>query len=399
MQMLVKRKSANPVRLEPVPRLALGIMSGTSADGVSLALASFQGRKIKVLAHQTYPYASSLRKVLMEAGNLKTPGISKLNVTLGNYFADCAVRFIKKSRQKSSKIAVIGSHGHTVWHAPTHTLQIGEPSFIAERTGIPVVADFRMRDIAAGGEGAPLIPFFDDYFFGSGPLRALQNIGGIGNVTLVGTTPVPVPNVPGSKSTPVPLNPVHLEPVPKLAFDTGPGNCLMDWAVQKMTKGKMSYDRGGKIAASGSVHAKAVVEMSRHPYFLKRPPKSTGRELFNASFIPRVLLKERPENLVATLTYFTAHTIYESYQRFLPPNLPEIIVSGGGALNPVLMKLLKKLFAPAPVRTIEEYGIPAQAKEPAAFAFFALRALEGKINHAPSGTGARRACILGKIIS
>src|SRR3989338_935811 len=159
--------------------LVLGIMSGTSADGVSLALASFQGRKIKVLTHQTYPYASSLRKVLMEAGNLKTPEISRLNVTLGKYFADCAVRFIKKSRHKPSQIKAIGSHGHTVWHGlhgdrhlfgdshqkrgqARHTLQIGEPSFIAERTGIPVVADFRMRDLAAGGEGAPLIPFFDD---------------------------------------------------------------------------------------------------------------------------------------------------------------------------------------------------------------------------------------------
>ena len=392
--------------------LALGLMSGTSADGVSLALASFQGRKIKVLANRTYPYPSALRKTLLGAGNLKTPEISRLNVTLGKCFADCAAHFIKESRQKPSRIAVVGSHGHTVWHAPSpyplpsgervnkaaslwngvrdgHTLQIGEPSFIAERTGIPVVADFRARDLAAGGEGAPLIPYFDDYFFGGGPLRALQNIGGIGNVTLVGKSVKQV-----------------------TAFDTGPGNCLMDWAAQKITKGRLQYDRGGKIAARGSVHAKIAVEMSRHPYFLKRPPKSTGRELFNETFIPRALLNGRPENLMATLTYFTAHTIYESYKRFLPSpfTLPlspkgrgkgegvEIVVSGGGALNPILMKLLKKLFAPVPVRTIEDYGIPALAKEPAAFAFFALRALQGKINHAPSGTGARRACILGKII-
>lgn len=384
------KMSANPVHLEPVPaRLALGIMSGTSADGVSLALASFQGQKIKVLAHHTFPYPSSFRYLLLNAANLKTPEISELNVSLGNYFANCADKFLKQHHLKSSTIAVIGSHGHTVWHGDRHffgvshrkrgqtwhTLQIGEPSFIAEKTGIPVVADFRMRDIAAGGEGAPLIPFFDDYFFGNGPLRALQNIGGIGNVTLVGKSVKQV-----------------------TAFDTGPGNCLMDWAVQKITKGKMEYDRGGKIAARGSIHAKAVVEMSRHPYFLKRPPKSTGRELFNETFIPRYLLKKRPEDLVATLTYFTAHTIYESYKRFLPANLSEIIVSGGGALNPVLMKLLKKIFAPVSMRTIEEYGIPAQAKEPAAFAFFALQALKRKINHSPSGTGARHACILGKII-
>lgn len=354
------------------------MMSGTSGDGVSLALVSFSGKKIKVLKHHTFPYPRPFQKVLSKAAALKTPQVSELNGRLGNYFAQCAIKFLKKSGHRPSQIKVIGSHGHTVWHqgtVPRHTFQIGEPSFIAEKTGIPVVADFRPRDIAAGGQGAPLIPFFDEFFFGNGPLRALQNIGGIGNVTLTG------------------------KPVKKItAFDTGPGNCLMDWAVQKITKGKMPFDRGGKIALSGAVHIRAIREMRSHPYFSKHPPKSTGRELFNPAFIPNYLLKDRPENLVATLTYFTAHTIFESFQKFLPKNIQEVIVSGGGALNLALMKLLEKLLAPARVRSIADYGIPVQAKEPAAFAFFALRALEGKINHAPAGTGAKHACILGKMI-
>ncbi len=360
-------------------KLAIGLMSGTSGDGVSLALASFQDRTIKVLAHHTFPYPFSLQKFLHGAADLKTPQISKLNVLLGNYFADCTLKFLKKCRRRPSEIAGIGSHGHTIYHGgaekPRHTFQIGEPSILAEKIAIPVVADFRMRDIAAGGQGAPLISFFDEFFFGNGPLRALQNIGGIGNVSLVGKSVKKVK-----------------------AFDTGPGNCLIDWAVQKITKGKSLYDRGGKIAARGWVDPKAIRQMAAHPYFSRNPPKSTGRELFNERFVLKSLLKESPENLVATLTYFTAFTIHESYRRFLPKKIAEIIVSGGGALNRTLMGFLKKLFAPMAVRTIEAYGIPVQAKEPAAFAFFALRALEGKINHAPSGSGANHACILGKII-
>ena len=164
-----------------MPKFALGIMSGTSGDGVSLAFTSFQGRKMKVLAHHTFPYPASLQNLLAKAVDLKTPQISMLHVLLGNYFADCAVRFLKKCGPKSSRIAVIGSHGHTLYHegdspqkrkrgqSPFHTLQIGEPSFIAEKTGLPVVADFRMRDLAAGGEGAPLIPFFDQFFFWKRP--------------------------------------------------------------------------------------------------------------------------------------------------------------------------------------------------------------------------------------
>ena len=350
-------------------------MSGTSGDGVSLALAEFQDHQVKVIDYKTYPYPAALTQKILDGPRLSVPEISRLNIQLGNFFAIALAKFIPQKLKKSIK--VIGSHGQTVYHGPydnpPNTLQIGEPSIIAERIGIPVVADFRMRDIAAGGSGAPLIPFFDDYFFANGKVCALQNIGGIGNVTVVGLK----------------------KPI---AFDTGPGNCLIDWAVRKVTKGREHCDRGGKLAALGLINRKAVKAMAEHPYFKRKPPKSTGRELFNENFIPNQLLTEKSEDLIATLTYFTAHSIYDSYQKFLPKNISEIIVSGGGALNITLMRHLASLFRSSTVRSIQDFGIHVQAKEPAAFAFFALQAIEGKINHLPSGTGAKKAAILGKII-
>lgn len=359
-------------------KLALGLMSGTSGDGVSIAAATFRNRSFKLHRYETFAYPLSLSKKIIEGPYLRAGEISKLNIVLGEFFAKTILKFLKKSRLSRDQISVIGSHGQTIYHGPSdepmNTLQIGEPSMIAERTGIPVVADFRMRDIAAGGEGAPLIPFFDEYFFGVARVRALQNIGGIANVTVVGPSKTP------------------------LAFDTGPGNCLIDWAVQKITRGRLRFDRSGKIAHRSAIDMKAVSEMADHPYFKKKPPKSTGRELFNENFIPKRLRKENSENLVATLTYFTAHSIRESYRKFIPDPLSEIIISGGGALNHTLMSHLRTLFHPVPVRSIEDWGIPVQAKEPVAFAFFALRAIEGKINHHPDGTGAKHSTILGKII-
>ncbi len=361
-------------------KLALGMMSGTSADGISVALCSFEEKNLKILAHQTFPYSFKLSQTLICGPLLTAPEISRLNVQLGKLFADAILKFLKKSNYVPEDISVIGSHGHTIYHGPNdqprNTLQIGESSMIAERTGIPVVADFRMRDIAAGGSGAPLIPFFDKFFFGQSRTTALQNIGGIANVTIVGKN------------------------LPTFAFDNGPGNCLIDWAVQKMTHGRSSFDRDGKIAATGKIDMAAVKKMASHPYFKKRPPKSTGRELFNPDFIPHFIksgLKKNSRDLISTLTYFTAYTIHQSYQRFAPP-VSEIIASGGGTYNQTLMTHLKNLFSPVPVKSLDELGIPTQAKEPAAFAFFALRAIEGKINHLPEGTGATKACILGKII-
>lgn len=360
---------------------ALGIMSGTSGDGVSLALCRFHQYSFKILREQTYPYPKSIATLLknVTANSRVRPTlaeISRLNAILGIYFADCAVDFLKESRTSFSKIAVIGSHGHTVYHGPNdkprNTLQLGEPSYLAERIGVPVISDFRPRDIAAGGQGAPLVPFFDDYFYGGGKIRALQNIGGIGNVTLVGMR------------------------VKTIAFDTGPGNCLIDLEMERYSKGRLKFDRNGMLGAKGEVNMTAIYEMLRHPYFYQKPPKSTGRELFNQAFIDRYLKKESFLNRIATLTFFTAASIFKSYEEFLPkPH--EILVSGGGTKNKTLMRHLSDLFNQTPVKPMETLGIPSQAKEPAAFAFFAWTALQKRTNHAPQTTGAKHACVLGKL--
>lgn len=361
--------------------LAVGLMSGTSGDGVSAVLASFKNRSFRLIAYETYPYPKSAREKITRPFNLKTREISELNAQLGEILAASALKIMRRSKTGSRKISVIGSHGQTLYHGPEDkfpsTFQIGEPAVIAQRTKIPVVSDFRPQDIAAGGEGAPLIPFFDHYFYGHGPVRAFQNIGGIANVTVVGR---------GLK------NPV--------AFDTGPGNCLMDLAIQRITKGRLLFDRSGKWAAKGCVEMKWIETMACHPYFKRRPPKSTGREKFNERFLNKYLgenFKKRPSDLLATLTYFTAFTIHQGLKRFAPAHLKELVVSGGGALNQTLMDHLKGLFSPTRVLTMEEFGVPPQAKEPLAFAFFALRALRRQTNHLPSTTGATHPVILGKI--
>ncbi len=358
--------------------VTVGIMAGTAGDGASVAVVRFKRRSFQLTAYRTYPYPRALAKEVLRGPGLTVPQLSRLNMELGLFFARAVRKCLASARVALGRVAVIGSHGQTVYHGPrerpANTLQIGEPALIAEETGVPVVADFRTGDIAAGGEGAPLIPFFDEYFFGRGPARTLQNIGGIANVTRVGR---------------------ELRPV---AFDTGPGNCLIDWAVRRATRGRFAFDRGGRLALRGRIDLRAVAKMSSHPYFKKPPPKSTGRELFNERFLPQALRRRRLEDLVATLTYFTAWSIAQSYRKFLGAPLTEVLVSGGGALNPVLMAHLADLLRPTPVRSIESLGIPAQAKEPIAFAFLALRALEGRINHAPWATGARRACVLGKML-
>lgn len=358
--------------------LALGLMSGTSADGLSLALAEFENRKLKLHAYTTVAYPAPLVKKILGASNLRTPQLSQLNFELGHFFANQTAAFLKKTQTSSKSVAVIGSHGQTVYHGPedkpANTLQIGEPALIAQKTGIPVVADFRPGDIAAGGSGAPLIPFFDHYFFSEKQGRALQNIGGIANVTFLkkGKTP--------------------------MAFDNGPGNALMDLAMLKISSGKKAFDKNGQLARKGSVLPSILKQLQKHAYFKKEPPKSTGRELFNAQFLPAILWRESPKDILATLTYFTAWAIADSYFSFVPFELSEVLVSGGGALNSMLMEHLKNLLYPADVRSMDELQIPSQAKEPIAFAFLALRAIQGKGNHLPETTGAKHACILGKII-
>lgn len=363
--------------------LALGIMSGTSGDGVSCVLANFKNRKFKILAYRTYPYSKSIQKKLSSPQTLNVLEISSLNFELAKIWSKVLLQLLDGVKISPKKVCVIGSHGHTIFHDPDgkipNTLQIGEPSILAQSTGIPVVSDFRTTDISLGGCGAPLIPYFDYYFYGQGTVRAFQNIGGIANVAVVGKKVKKV-----------------------LAFDTGPGNVLIDWAIDKITKGKLKFDPEGKMAKKGKIQMEIIKKMFQHSYFKKKPPKSTGKELFNENFIPLVLkanLKKFPYDVLHTLTYFTAYSIALSYEKFVLPfyAIEEVIVSGGGCLNNTLLEHLKTFLYPIPVLTIEKWNIPAQAKEPLAFSFFASRAIEGKINHCPEATGAGSAAILGKI--
>ena len=358
--------------------LAIGLMSGTSADGVTAALVDIRGRRLKVLRCQTYPYAPALRRRVLGAPGLSASELSRLNFELGGAFGQAARR-IGRGRQA----AVIGSHGQTVWHgpdaSPPNTLQLAEPCVIAERAGTPVAADFRTRDMAAGGEGAPLVPAFDEFLFASGPLRCLQNIGGIGNVSVAGL---------GRLWT---------------AFDTGPGNSLMDEAARQATAGRLHMDKDGRLARRGRPDERLVARLLGDAFFKRRPPKSLDKGSFGAAFLRRHFQRVTPARLpdvLATLNLFTARSIAESYRRFILPrhSVREVVVSGGGALNPVLMEHLARLLAPVPVLTSERFGLPVMAKEAVAFAWLGLRALQGRSNNCPQATGARGRRILGKLV-
>jgi anhydro-N-acetylmuramic acid kinase len=285
-------------------------------------------------------------------------------------------------------VAAIGSHGQTVWHRPPAegergaTLQLGDPATLAERTGCAVVSDFRTRDLAAGGHGAPLVAWMDRVLLSApGRTRALQNIGGIANVTRV---------------------PPRGEAGGVFAFDTGPGNALMDAAVELATDGRLGYDRDGVLARRGVVDEALLAELLRHPYFAAPPPKSTGREEFGRPFVARLVEAVRPEgdqdwmDLVATLTELTARSIAQAYQRWLlPRGLDEAVVTGGGARNPALMERLRQLLAPLPLLDAAGLGIEPDAKEAMAFALLAWAHLRGIPANVPEATGARGPRVLG----
>lgn len=361
--------------------LTIGLMSGTSADGVTAALTRFEGRHVFVLNHLTFPYPAELRERVLSAPMLATPELSRLHQELGGIFAQAALKVLRGARG----VTVIGSHGQTVWHgpeeSPPNTLQLAEPAIIAERTGLPVVADFRPRDMAAGGQGAPLIAAFDEYFFSSGPLKALQNIGGIANVTVAG----------GGRC--------------EAAFDNGPGNCLMDLAVRLATMGRRGFDKDGALAARGKPDERIQKRLLNDPYFRRKPPKSLERSRFSESHLRKHFGPISPRStrklpdILATLSLFTARAIAESYRRFILPRgtLTQAVISGGGALNKTLMRDLTAALHPIPLTTSELYGLPVQAKEAACFAWLALRAWQGKTNNCPAATGSRGRRILGKI--
>jgi anhydro-N-acetylmuramic acid kinase len=390
---MTKSKIKKPKRKSRM-RVA-GLMSGTSADGVDAAIIDIDGDKINVLAYNTFPYPDAVRRAifrLVESREAGAADVSHLNFIIGEVFAEAVLKLCRKSGIDLKTIDLIGSHGQTIYHNPKGrrlwkrmvrcTLQIGEPAVIAHRTGITTVADFRPRDIAAGGQGAPLVPFADYILFRDKKKnRAIQNIGGIANVTYL-------PAGCGSEDI--------------IAFDTGPGNMIIDGIISLATEGREEFDRGGKIAGKGQVDKELLNSMLQHPFFRIEPPKSTGREMFGKEY--REVLYRRVsrkglsiEDIATTVTAFTAASIGLSYRRFLPVMPDEMILCGGGAKNNTLVKLLRKELDGVKILVSDELGIDGDAKEAISFAILAYATIKGIANNVPSATGAERALILGKI--
>ncbi|TVX97393.1 anhydro-N-acetylmuramic acid kinase [Cohnella terricola] len=385
-------------------RYAVGLMSGTSVDGIDAAVIEIRegeegGQpRIRQLAFENTPYPADVREeifALFDPAIATVDRVGRLNVLLGELYAEAALSAILQSGLKPEEVAVIGSHGQTIYHAPDpylskgydlrYTVQIGEGAVIAARTGIPCVSDFRVADMAWGGQGAPLVPFTEYLLYKeSDRTLLLQNIGGIGNVTVL---------------------PAASAPEEVYAFDTGPGNMLIDGVVSRLFPG-LSMDIGGKIASEGRVDPELLSLLSGESYYTQPLPKSTGRELFGAAYVDRLLayreehgLSER--DLVATVTRLTAWSIGEGYRRFIMPKhtANAMIVGGGGSYNPTLIGMLKDELEPLGVQVLthEDIGLSSDAKEAVAIALLADYAIAGKPNSLPGVTGARQAAVLGKI--
>lgn len=368
-------------------RLVVGLLSGTSADGTDAALCQIFGSgeetRIEVRSFSTTPFPRPLRERIFALSDANAMELCDVDVLLGEAFAAAACEVVAAAGIALDDVHLVGSHGQTAVHHPRSagklgaTLQIGEAAVIAERTGLPVISDFRVRDVAAGGEGAPLVPLVDYLLCRKpGVRRALQNIGGIANVTLVGDT---------------------LDSV--VAFDNGPGNMALDAVVRAASGGGEAFDMDGARAARGQIDGALLSELHQHPYLAHALPKSTGRELFGKDFAFPLLARyeRRPDDLLATLTRFTAEVIARSYRELLPAPPAEIYVSGGGALNTTLMGHLAQLLAPRPVATSAALGIDPKAKEAIAFAVLANETLFGRPGNIPAATGARGPRVLGNV--
>lgn len=377
--------------------IVVGMISGTSADGIDAVVVEINGAppalEWRLIKHHHAFFAPSLRAEILACFNPVHGTVDRLcalNFALGEEFARAALEAVKAAGLTPSQVDLLSSHGQTLWHIPSgptaSTLQLGEPAIIAERTGITTVSNLRTRDMAAGGQGAPLVPQLDVLMFTHPTFtRAAQNIGGIGNVTYL-------PSVGA----------IRKSRLQSFAFDTGPGNMLIDYAAQRATDGAMSFDRGGALAAKGNVDEKLLNDLMQEPYLKQKPPKTTGRELFGAQFGKPVWERTKTRGLsnndiVATITAFTAHSIAQAYRDFLPTPVDEVIVSGGGALNLTLMKMLRDLLAPARVVAIDEMGLASEAKEAVAFALMAYETMHNRAGNLPAATGATHPVILGNI--
>ena len=381
--------------------IVAGIMSGTSADGIDVALVEIRGTarthpNLKLLAHEAFPYSVPLRQTVLAAMNAKSTTsaeLAQLNWRLGLAYSDAVAATLKRH---PVKLDLIGCHGQTLYHQATPqpyagkrfacTWQAGEPALIAAKIGVPVVSNFRPADMAAGGQGAPLVPLLDYTLFRH-PRRGriLQNIGGIANMSII---------------------PANAAPEECFAFDSGPGNMIIDALMLQLFNRRM--DKGGAIALKGKVLPSSLQQALRHPFLRQKPPKTAGREQFGREFAADFLANcrknsKKTEDAIATATAFTAESIARAYTHFCAPHLKDtpadFILSGGGARNLALVQQLTTLLKPHNCSVVpsDNFGLPAEAKEAAAFALLAWQTWHRRPGNLPSATGANRLAVLGQI--
>jgi len=384
--------------------IVAGVMSGTSADGIDVALVRVQGRgfrsRLELLAHYQFPYPSDVRRAVLAAMNARSVSVAdlaRLNFLLGDLYAD-AVRTAQ--RRARLRCELVGCHGQTLYHQGNSkpylgrrvacTWQTGEAAIIAAKIGVPVVSDFRPADLAVGGKGAPLVPFLDYVLYRHRRYgRIVQNLGGIGNLTAI---------------------PPRVLPEQVIAFDTGPGNMVIDAVAEQLFH--KPFDRNGRLAARGEPIERVLRELLRHPFFRQKPPKTAGREQFGREFVRELLrLCRRADDndIIATATALTARSVGIAVRRFVlplvesedpkPARFREFVVSGGGTKNATLMRMIREELAPLKmrVRTTDDFGLPSDAKEATAFALLAYQTWRRLPSNVPSATGAERLTILGKV--
>ncbi|WP_129721765.1 anhydro-N-acetylmuramic acid kinase [Xylanivirga thermophila] len=383
-------------------KLVVGLMSGTSVDGVDAALVKIHGNgmdtKTEMIAFKNYPYDEQVRKRIFELFVPETSTVDKvchMNFLLGEIFARAALDIIAEAGYTPEDIDIIGSHGQTIYHMPNpiddsgynvrSTLQIGESAVIAERTGIITVDDFRVRDMAAGGQGAPLVPYTEYMIYRDKNKNiALQNIGGISNVTVI---------------------PVNCSMDEVFAFDNGPGNMVIDEVVKRITNGNQNYDKDGQMAGKGTINGMLLDYLMDDKFFRLPLPKTTGREYFGSAYVDRLMNRARElnierEDLVATVTALTAKSIADSYKYYILDKyrLDRVIIGGGGSYNKTLLKFIKGYLKNIEVITQENLGFSSDAKEAVAFAILANEAINGYANNIPKVTGAKKPVVMGKIV-
>ena len=373
---------------EALPAMnVLGLMSGTSLDGVDAVLVQLErreGLEWRLLARHGLPYAPELRERLSAAirpAGADVVELTQLHAEVGGVYAE-----VVRAVQAQHEVDLVALSGQTVYHIPVvdagrgwrtiSTLQLGEAAVVAERCAVPVVSDFRQADLAAGGGGAPMVSFGDlELFATPGRARSVHNLGGISNLTYL---------------------PADGDPNRVLAFDTGPANCLLDEAAKRYFG--LEYDEGGKLAAGGEVDDSLLASLLAHPYFALRPPKTTGREVFALAELPQLAALDalEPQDALATLSALSAESIARAYREFVPQEVSEVLLAGGGALNETLVGMLRARLS-LPVTTFEAQGWQSKDREPLAFAVMAFYALHGLPNTLPSATGARHAVVAGKL--